>query len=291
MSSMNRDTSAFERNHRQLKDTVRQLCRRLGVSPDTVRHYREQGLLHPSRLDNGYSLYDLDDMLRMLLLREMRSMDVSLADARDFFEHRSIGDYNDWIARHRQAVEGRIRLLQLEQQRLRETEVYASCGIRILGKVEEFDGPGTWAVGAIGVDDPYTRGDMLARWIDHLPFTYVSATISLEDLTATPPDQPYPMIIGAGALEKYIGLFDLPLPSDARYQPDGHFIRTCIRVRNIPALTPGDLAHLYRYAEEHGYTFASCTGGRVLFMEERPDGPEYYLLVWVRVETALAADR
>lgn len=267
-----------------MKDTIRQLSRRLGVSTDTIRHYREVGLLRPQIRENGYAEYGLDDMLRILITKEMRSMDISLPETQDFLSHRSMRNYYDWLSLRENALCDRIRYLQMELERLQETKTYASCGVRLLGKVEEFDGPSTYAVASIGVNDPYKRGDALSEWIEHFPFTYVSATITLRDLQHTPKDQPYPISIGAGALEKYVHAFSLPLPQDAHFQPGGHFIRTCIVTDDLLHITPHDLAPLHAYAAEQHYRFASCTGGRVLFMEDNGDTPEYYLLVWVRVE-------
>ena len=267
-----------------MKDTVRQLSRRLGVSTDTIRHYRELGLLHPQIRENGYAEYGTDDMLRILVTREMRSMDISLPETQDFLHRRTMGSFNDWLSLRRQALCDHISRLQMELSRLEETRAYASCGVRLLGRVEEFDGPSTWAVSAIGVKDPYARGEVLAEWIDRFPFTYVSATIALGDLLAAQGDEPYPVTMGAGALAKYVEAFSLPLPDYAHFQPGGHFIRTCIVTRDPLHITPRDLAPLHAYAAEHGFAFASCTGGRILFMEDGGDAPEYYLLVWVRVE-------
>lgn len=269
-----------------MKDTVRQLSRRLGISTDTIRHYRELGLLHPQIRDNGYAAYSLDDMLRILVTREMRSMDISLPEAQDFLQHRTMGDYNDFLALRERALRDRIHYLQLELGRLQETKTYASCGVRLLGQVEEFDGPSTWAVSSIGVENPYGRGDVLAEWVEHFPFTYVSATITLEDLQKTQGDTPYPVTVGAGALEKYVHTFSLPLPDYAHFQPGGHFIRTCIVTRDVLHITPRDLAPLHEYAAAHSMRFVSCTGGRILFMEDSGSAPEYYLLVWVRVDPA-----
>ena len=267
-----------------MKDTVKQLSRRLGVSMDTIRHYRELGLLHPRILENGYASYGIDDMLRILVTREMRSMDISLPETQDFLSHRSMRSYNDWLTLREKALNDRIRYLQLELGRLQETKTYAGCGVRLLGKVEEFEGPSTWAVCAIGVANPYQRGDMLSEWIAHFPFTYVSATITLDDLTHTQEDAPFRISIGAGALEKYVHTFSLPLSSDAHFQPGGRFIRTCIVTRDVLHITPRDIAPLYEYAGTHRLRFASCTGGRILFMEDHGDYADYYLLIWVRVE-------
>lgn len=267
-----------------MHDTVKQLSRRLGVSTDTIRHYRELGLLHPQIQDNGYSSYGVDDMMRILITREMRSMDISLPETQDFFSSRSMRNYNDWLALRERALRDRIRYLELELERLLETRTYASCGVRLLGKVEEFDGPSTWAVCSIGVKEPYKRGEILSEWIDHFPFTYVSATIALDDLLRTQGETPYHITFGTGALEKYVKAFSLPLPDDAHYQPGGHFIRTCIVTKDILHITPKDLMPLYAYVKEHRMRFASCTGGRILFMEDNGSSPDYYLLIWVRVE-------
>lgn len=268
-----------------MKDTVKQLSRRLGVSTDTIRHYRELGLLHPQIHENGYAYYGPDDMLRILVTREMRSMDISLPETQDFLKNRSMRNYYDWLALRERALNDRIHYLQLELCRLQETKTYAGCGVRLLGEVEEFDGPGTWAVCSIGVEHPYERGEALSEWIEHFPFTYVSATITLTDLLGTRGDTPYRIDIGAGALEKYVHTFSLPLPSDAHFQPGGHFIRTCIVTRDVLHITPNDLAPLHAYTRAHGLRYVSCTGGRILFMEDSKDAPLYYLLVWVRVET------
>jgi len=267
-----------------MNDTIKQLSRRLGVSTDTIRHYRELGLLHPQILDNGYASYGLHDMLRILVTREMRSMDISLPETQSFLTRQSMADYNEWLALREQALLDRIHYLQLELQRLHETKTYASCGVRLLGQVEEFDGPSTWAVGSIGVRDPYKRGEVISEWIEHFPFTYVSATITLDDLLHTQDSSPYPVSIGAGSLEKYVHTFSLPLPSYAHFQPGGHFIRTCIVTGNPLHITPSDIAPLHDYARAHHMHFASCTGGRILFMEDNGAVPQYYLLIWVRVE-------
>lgn len=91
------------------------------------------------------------------------------------------------------------------------------------------------------------------------------------------------MHIGSGSLIHYVDAFKLPLDDRAFYQPAGHFIRTCITRKDPLALEPKDLELLSQYAQEHHMTFASCTGGRLLFIEKEQGVPMFYLLVWVRV--------
>ena len=122
-----------------MKDTIRQLSRRLGVSTDTIRHYREIGMIHPDIQPNGYCLYDEDDLIRILSIREMRSMDISLPEAKDFVCQKSVTEYNDWLALREQSLRHQIYDLELRLSRLKETQVYASCGVRLMNGVEEFE--------------------------------------------------------------------------------------------------------------------------------------------------------
>ncbi|MDO4492328.1 MAG: MerR family transcriptional regulator [Clostridia bacterium] len=267
-------------------DTIARLSRRLGITNDTIRHYRETGLLHPSAGENGYYRYDTHDMLRILITREMRSMDISLKEAADFSEHRNVSDFTAFLAAREASLSEQMEKLTLALERIRETRVYAECALTLPGKVEAFTGPGTVAVCAIGPGLPHDRGRVLGPWADKLPFTYVSATIPLEELDRGAPGRAFSVTAGIGALEKYTGAFRLPVPEYAYRQPGGSFIRTCITTRDILAVTYEDLRILYEYRDAHGLRFAGCSGGRVLFLENTAEGPLYHLLVWVPVRPA-----
>ena len=263
--------------------TIKQLEKCIGVSTDTIRHYRECGILNPELRENGYHEYSINDMIKILMTKEMRSMDISLKTVKEFLYNRSMLDYTQWLEQREQVLQEQIRLLNLEMERLQETKVYASCGVRILNQVEEFDGPPTWAVSCAESTRQTIQGTVLEKWIEHFPFTYVSATIPLNDLMETQGNTPYPIYFGTGALEKYIDIFSLPLTENAFYQKGGHFLRTCIKTKDIFQVTPNDLKPLLDYAKEHHYRFASCTGGRILFAESKEE-EEFYLLIWVNVE-------
>ncbi|MPM61411.1 hypothetical protein SDC9_108269 [bioreactor metagenome] len=268
-----------------LMATIHALTDSIGVTAETVRHYREMGLLRPVVRENGYYDYSVDDALTVLLAKELRSYDLPLSQTRDYFKNATLHQYLGMLDLRQEKLERQMELLRLEIKRMQETRVYASCGVRILGGVEEFDGPATWAVGALSRAGGLRagRGKLLRRWTEHLPFTYVSATIPLSELMNRK-DGAYALEVGAGALCHYVDEFKLPLPEDAFFQPGGHFIRTCIAVEDILSIGPADLAHLNRYTQEHGYAYASCTGCRLLFIENAGKRPLYYILIWVRVD-------
>lgn len=267
-----------------MKVTTKKFAESVGLTPETIRHYREMGILRPKVRENGYYDYTVDDALTALLTREMRAYDMPLEFIKDSYAAGNINEYNQMLEEREAALHQSLERIKLELARMQETRVYASCGMRILNGVEEFDGPPTWAVSAVNRKDGFLADCELSAWVEHFPFTYVSATIALEDLKSRQGDDAYDIQIGCGALIHYVHMFDLPLSGKVYYQPGGHFIRTCIKTRDILSLKPSDIAPLHNYAKEKGYTFTSCTGGRLLFIEDAANDPVYYLLVWVRVE-------
>lgn len=269
-----------------MKSTVRKLAECIGVTPETIRHYREVGLLNPETRENGYYDYSVNDALAVLLTREMRTYGLQLESIRDLYFISSISEYNRLLEEREAQLRKEMDLLRLELRRMQETRVYASCGIRILNSVEEFDGPPTWAVTTISKKGGFSPVSGIEKWTDHFPFTYVSATIPLDELKTRKGPDPYDIQIGTGALIQYVKKFQLPIDSHAYYQPGGHFIRTCITTKDILSLCPQDLHPLLEYAKEHHYVFTSCTGGRLMFIKSVDKAPLFYILIWVRVEPA-----
>src|SRR5690554_3534649 len=110
-----------------MKATIRKLANCIGVTMETIRHYREIGLLNPRVKENGYYEYTLRDALTALLTREMRTYGMQLEHIRN--SNISIAEYNNLLADRERELERTIDLIQLELSRMRETKVYASCGI------------------------------------------------------------------------------------------------------------------------------------------------------------------
>ncbi|AFM01656.1 MULTISPECIES: MerR family transcriptional regulator [Desulfitobacterium] len=265
-----------------MKVTIRKFADCIGVTPETIRHYREIGLLNPKVRENGYYDYTVNDALTALLTREMRTYGMQLESIRDSYD--SIGEYNKLLADREAELKRDMEMIRLELSRMHETRIYASCGVRILNKVEEFEGPPTWAVATINRKEGFLPNRGMEQWVKQFPFTYVSATIPLEELNSRKGLDLYDIQIGLGALIHYVEKFQLPLGGRSYYQPGGRFIRTCITTRDLFSLSPQDISPLLEYAEAQGYVFASCTGGRLLYIDRTEKGPLFYLLVWVRVD-------
>ena len=63
---------------------VTELARTAGVTAETVRHYTRQALLKPRRdPDNGYQLFDQQDLDRLRFIQRARTLGFSLKEIAD----------------------------------------------------------------------------------------------------------------------------------------------------------------------------------------------------------------
>ena len=63
---------------------IGEVAARTGLTPRTLRHYDELGLLVPSARSWGdYRLYDEADLLRLLQVQNLKALGLSLAEIAD----------------------------------------------------------------------------------------------------------------------------------------------------------------------------------------------------------------
>ncbi|MBO4914880.1 MAG: MerR family transcriptional regulator, partial [Oscillospiraceae bacterium] len=58
---------------------INELAKISRVNPETIRMYRNKGLLSPQRVENGYFEYSWDDYQNLLYIRKLRGMNLSLS--------------------------------------------------------------------------------------------------------------------------------------------------------------------------------------------------------------------
>ena len=54
--------------------------KRTGISKQTIMYYEKEGLLNPKRDENDYRNYDDHDLQVLMLIKLLRSMNVSIDD-------------------------------------------------------------------------------------------------------------------------------------------------------------------------------------------------------------------
>ncbi|ATJ84251.1 MerR family transcriptional regulator [Halomonas beimenensis] len=105
---------------------VSELARRAGVTAETVRHYTREGLLRPRRHpDNGYQLYDGEELNRLRFIQRARTLGFGVAEIREILEQADRGDspcplVRDLLAHRLPEIRARIRELEALATRMEE---------------------------------------------------------------------------------------------------------------------------------------------------------------------------
>ncbi|MGZ9935124.1 MerR family transcriptional regulator [Streptomyces sp. NC-S4] len=92
-----------------------------GTTPRAIRHYHQIGLLpEPGRGGDGRRRYGYDDMIRLLWIRKMSEVGISLDDMRAAFdEDRDVGDVLSRLEKTLAAQEAEIKRQRAALRRLR----------------------------------------------------------------------------------------------------------------------------------------------------------------------------
>lgn len=116
--------------------TVKEVCRRTGVSARTLHHYDAIGLLRPSRVtEAGYRVYDEDALERLYLVLLFRELGFPLKEIRNILD----GEDFD----RDRVLEGQITLLERKKAHLNDLITLAKgvkqTGVRNLDFTKGFD--------------------------------------------------------------------------------------------------------------------------------------------------------
>lgn len=118
-----------------------ELARRAGCSGETLRYYEAQGLLRPKRRGAGeYRQYESIDVARVTLIRNARSLGLSLKAIRDLLrlaDNRgmSCAEVDRIAGLHLTEIRGKIdqlqQLAEMLEQAIRSCshDLVANCGI------------------------------------------------------------------------------------------------------------------------------------------------------------------
>ena len=64
---------------------IHELARLSGVNPETIRMYRQKGLLHPAKLANGYFDYSACNLYELMFVRKLRGANLGLETIASFY--------------------------------------------------------------------------------------------------------------------------------------------------------------------------------------------------------------
>ncbi len=264
--------------------TVTQLARLLGLKADSIKHYTELGILLP-RTDpwNHYRHYSIADMLLTGHTKALRSLDLSLPEIQAF--HGAPYDRQLAMLEARtEALEQTIEALIARKTRLEEVKRFVAKATRCEGVVEDVERDAIHSLyTAGGTRSHAAEMARVGAWLANLPYIHLSLKIPLEELNDTHRTEPYNVEFGVGITDAQQKRIKLDLSAPVESIPGGRCLILYLKSFSPQRLTPKELDPLFDYARAHGLHFLNNTSGRILTIENTPEGPLFYLLIRVRV--------
>jgi DNA-binding transcriptional MerR regulator len=69
---------------------INEISKLYGIGVDSLRYYEKIGVLMPRRDVNGYRLYSLKDIYKLNIIRDLRRLDFSMKQIKEYLDHQSI---------------------------------------------------------------------------------------------------------------------------------------------------------------------------------------------------------
>lgn len=95
---------------------IHEISRLYGIGPDSLRYYERLGILKPKRDTNGYRLYNLKDIYKLNIIKDLRRLDLSMAQIKEYLDSQSIENTLLMLEREQDLV--RTQLTELKEKEL-----------------------------------------------------------------------------------------------------------------------------------------------------------------------------
>lgn len=106
--------------HTKRNYTISEISRLFGIGIDSLRYYERLGVVSPQRGSNGYRLYDLDDMYKLSLIKDLRRLDLPMKQIKDYLDQQTVASTRELLDRERCMLEERIAQLQNDLKTVQE---------------------------------------------------------------------------------------------------------------------------------------------------------------------------
>jgi len=227
---------------------INELAKRSGVSPETIRKYRDRGLLRPScNPNNGYYDYSEKDYLSLLHIRKLRGANLSLDTIAATYR---TGDASSLLAGYRATIEEleeRIRLLRRREMMLRLSYRHYERDAESLGQIrliEAFD---------VKVDSYFDRDDDPVRrlWIENIDLFTLVVCLERRYFTDETLPERVPLRIGLGTYESILRAESFPRPRNVSVFPTGQYASFFLELERLDSVGREELAPIRAFLREN----------------------------------------
>lgn len=91
---------------------INEISKLYGIGVDSLRYYEKLGVLQPYRDQNGYRMYGLKDIYKLNIIRDLRSLDFSMQQIKEYLDNQSIHNTMELLYEEKQLIQQKVKRLQ-----------------------------------------------------------------------------------------------------------------------------------------------------------------------------------
>ncbi len=262
---------------------VKELSKLTGINIETIRMYRNHGLLHPTKLKNGYYDYSMQDYTSLLHIKKLRSFNFSIQEI-NLSEH--VDNYADYINKFNsvetelkkeiELIQQKIDFIHFEKNHVLSSANTADNTVSINQSIDE----------KIDFYPPYKDINFLKN-LDSQYFLYITTPIFIpkEILNGPVEDKIIETKVGIGTyMSIYKKLFS-ESQENCVIIPNGLCISQIITTTDLTHINILDLSPMMEYAKKLNKKFISDTTGYLVGITYKDTKPIYVMRIRACIET------
>ena len=87
---------------------ISEISKLYGIGPDSLRYYERLGILKPKRDTNQYRLYSLKDIYKLNLICDLRKLNFSMSQIKEYLDCQTVGNTLDILYREQELLKIQI---------------------------------------------------------------------------------------------------------------------------------------------------------------------------------------
>ncbi len=98
---------------------INEISKLYGIGADSLRYYERIGVLKPRRGENGYRLYSLKDIYKLNIIRDLRRLDFSMKQIKEYLDYQSIGNTLALLRNEQELIQKQLENLRTAKSAIR----------------------------------------------------------------------------------------------------------------------------------------------------------------------------
>jgi DNA-binding transcriptional MerR regulator len=99
---------------------INEISKLYGIGVDSLRYYERIGILKPKRDINGYRLYSLKDIYKLNIISDLRQLDFSMKQIKEYLDHQSIDNTIALLYEEQEYVKEQLKKLRERKQIMKD---------------------------------------------------------------------------------------------------------------------------------------------------------------------------